>query len=66
MPSERIQRRIDTMLDEADEAFAENNWALVQELAQKVLMLDSENSDAEVFLKAAESRLTGSGRDENR
>ena len=45
------------MLDEADQAFAENNWSLVHELAHKVLMLDSENSDAQIFLQAAEQGL---------
>ena len=64
MPSQRIQRRIDTMLDEADEAFEGNNWVLVHELAQKVLMLDPKNSDAAIFLKAAESGLSGSHRAE--
>jgi len=33
MPSERIQRRIDALLDEAESAFASRDWARLQALA---------------------------------
>ena len=37
MPSERIQRRIDGLLDEADVAADRKDWAAVVELARDVL-----------------------------
>ena len=40
MASERIQRRIDILLDEADEAIAKSDWAVVRDRAQNVLALD--------------------------
>jgi DNA (cytosine-5)-methyltransferase 1 len=46
MPSERIQRRIDALLDEADGAFAVRDWARLATLADDVLKLDQENADA--------------------
>lgn len=58
MPSERVKRRIDRLLDEADEAVGARNWALVRELCDAVLRLDPENEDARTFLEAA-SRDTG-------
>ncbi len=57
MAGERIQRRIERLLDEADEAFAERNWPVVRDNAQDVLRLDSENQDALTFLSAAEQAL---------
>ncbi len=57
MPSERIQRRIDSLLDEADEAAAENNWATVSARAQAALTFDPDNGDALEYLAAAERGL---------
>ncbi|HJM76112.1 MAG TPA: hypothetical protein QGI71_09700, partial [Dehalococcoidia bacterium] len=37
MPSERIQRRIDAFLDEADEAASAGSWESVGEKARAVL-----------------------------
>ena len=54
MPSERIQRRIDSLLDEADEAVREHQWTVVRERAQSALTLDPENADALAYLAAAE------------
>ena len=54
MASDRIQRRIETLLDEAGEAVADSDWAVVRDRAQNVLRLDPENSDALSFLAAAE------------
>ncbi len=45
MASDRIQRRIERLLDEADEAFAEHNWPVVQANAQDVLRLDPDNPE---------------------
>ena len=54
MVSERIQRRIDILLDEADEAVAKSDWAAVRDRAQNVLRFDPENQDALSYLAAAE------------
>ena len=53
MASERIQRRIDILLDEADEAVAKSDWAAVRDRAQNVLALDHDNRDALAFVEAA-------------
>ena len=58
MASERIQRRIETLLDEADEAVANSDWAVVRDCAQNVLRLDPDNQDALSYLVAAD-RDTG-------
>ena len=55
MASERIQRRIDSLLDEADQAIANEDWTTVASRARAVLRLDSENDDALAYLAAAES-----------
>ncbi|MBM4420738.1 MAG: hypothetical protein FJ034_03960 [Chloroflexi bacterium] len=57
MPSERIQRRIDGFLDEAEAAAARREWAAVAEAARAVLAIDPENSDAAAFLSMAEANL---------
>ncbi len=46
MATERIQRRIEILLDEADEAVAQSDWPAVRDRAQNVLRLDPENKDA--------------------
>ena len=51
MPSERIQRRIDSYVDQADEAAARFDWEEVRR--QAALSLDPENADALAFLAAA-------------
>jgi hypothetical protein len=55
--SERIQRRIDALLDEADGAFAARDWARLRDLADDVLKLDPENGDAPVYARAAAQGL---------
>jgi hypothetical protein len=60
MPSERIQRQIDRLLDEAEQAVADSNWTLVQDRCRNVLALDPENADALSYLAAAE-RWLGAG-----
>jgi len=52
MPSERMQRQIDRLLDEAE--LGETNWSLVRDRAQNVLALDPDNSDARSYLAAAD------------
>ena len=57
MASERIQRRIDILLDEADQAVAQTDWTVVRDRAQNVLALDPTNGDAITFLAAADRAL---------
>ncbi|MEE8466778.1 MAG: protein kinase, partial [Dehalococcoidia bacterium] len=57
MVSERIQRRIDILLDEADQAIAESDWTVVRDRAQNVLALDPNNGDASTFIAAADRAL---------
>ncbi|MDP6514815.1 MAG: protein kinase [SAR202 cluster bacterium] len=57
MVSERIQRQIDRLRDEAEQASAEQNWELVLEKARYVLTFDPENSARAAFLAVAESAL---------
>ena len=57
MPSERIQKRIDALLDEADAAFGARDWQRLRDTASDVLSLDSENADAQTFLSAAAKNL---------
>ncbi len=54
MVSERIQRRIDRLLDQIEEAADQRDWQAVLQLAQDVLRLEPENGDALTYLAAAE------------
>ena len=54
MASERIQRRIDSLLDEADLAIASEDWPTVASRARSVLAIDPANADAIAYLAAAE------------
>ena len=53
MASERFQRRIERLLDEADEAIARYDWEAVRQAAQAVLAIDPDNSDGQTFLATA-------------
>ena len=54
MASERAQRQIDRLLDEAEDAVSQLDWDIVRDRAQAVLAFDPENSDGLAFLAAAE------------
>ena len=54
MVSERIQRRIDRLLDQVEEAADQEDWLSVLRLTRQVLELDSENRDAQTFLEVAQ------------
>lgn len=54
MPSERVQRQIDTLLDQAEESTASREWDSVLESVAGVLALDGENEDALAFRAMAE------------
>ncbi|MHB8574033.1 MAG: serine/threonine-protein kinase, partial [Dehalococcoidia bacterium] len=57
MPSERIQRRIDQLLDRAEAAIDATDWAQAKALCEEVLTLDAENGDAPTLQGVAERRL---------
>ena len=57
MASERFQRRIERLLDEADEALARYDWEAVRQAAQTVLAIDPENGDGLTFLATVERAL---------
>ena len=54
MPSERVQRQIDRLLDEAEEAISSQDWTAVADSARAALRLDPENPDALSYLAAAQ------------
>ena len=59
MASDRVQRRIERLLDQVEEAIDQLDWEEVRGRAQAILRLDPDNSDALSYLAAAE-RDTGS------
>ncbi len=58
MASERVQRRIERLLDQIEEAADQQNWERERILAEEVVALDPENQDAQTFLVAAERSLS--------
>ena len=54
MVSERSQRRIERLLDEADEAVGKLDWDTVKARARAVLAFDPDNNDAIELLAAAD------------
>ena len=63
MPSERIQRRIDALLDEADEAYSNHDWEQAENRARTALGLEPDNEDALAILSAIESHIERNGFD---
>ncbi|MDA1257566.1 MAG: hypothetical protein O3C10_06950 [Chloroflexi bacterium] len=61
MASERVQRRIDRLLDQAEEAADQYNWQLVLQLTAGILEADPENEDGLTFRKMAEASLREPG-----
>jgi len=61
MPSERIQRQIDRLLDESEHSLAAQDWTSLANLARQVLLLDAGNGDAQLFLTTAGAMLTTAG-----
>jgi hypothetical protein len=59
MVSDRGKRRIERLLDEADEAVSRLDWETVRDRAQAALVFDSENPDALELLSGAEKALGG-------
>jgi hypothetical protein len=58
MVSERIQREIERLLDEAGAALGTGDWGTIRLRSEAVLTLDPDNADAAAYLQAAE-RATG-------
>ena len=54
MPSERIQKRIDHLLDQADAAAEANHWQSVRTHARAVLIADPDTPDAKTLLAMAD------------
>ena len=54
MASERIQRRIDRLLDQIEDAADQLDWRDVRERSEAVLAYDPKNQDALSFLAAAQ------------
>ncbi len=61
MASDRLQRRIERLLDEAEEAVSRLDWEVVRDRAQAVLAFDPDNRDALILLTGADRAMTGSG-----
>ena len=57
MASDRLQWRLERLLDEADEAISRYDWEAVRHAAHAVLAIDPENSDGLAFLATAERAL---------
>ena len=53
MLSERVQRQIDRLLDEAEEAAARKAWDVVRERCEHVLTFDPESADVRTTPTAA-------------
>ena len=60
MASERIQRRIERLLDQIEQEADQQNWQLVLDRAQEVLGFAPDNSDAQAFIAVAVERLSSS------
>ena len=57
MASERLHRRLEMLLDEAEEAITQPNWVVVRDRAQAVIAIDPGNSEGQAFLAIAERAL---------
>ena len=57
MASERIQRRLERLLNQLDEAEAQGDWESVRALARDVLGIDPENVEAVAYLESSDRRL---------
>ena len=57
MASDRLQRQIERLLDEADQAIINEDWSTVSSRARSVVAIDPENGDGIAYLAAAERAL---------
>ena len=66
MTSERMQRRVERLLDQADEAAEAHDWTRVLDAARAVLAAEAENADGKIFLEMAMANLGDDALDESR
>ena len=57
MVSERLQRRINRILDRLEDASDQSDWLTVRQGALDVLVFDPANEDAKTFLADAQRAL---------
>ena len=63
MPSERAQRRVERLLDQADAAADGLDWEQVAQCVRMVLCIDPENADALVFETMLQGEATAASED---
>jgi hypothetical protein len=56
--SDRLQRQIERLLNEADEALTQRDWEAVRNRAQDALAIDPDSAEAASFLAAANRALS--------
>ena len=57
MLGDRMRRRLERLLDEAEEAADIKDWQRVRDIADEVLIVDADNVDAKDFLALSEGSL---------
>ena len=62
--SERIQRRIERLLDQLEDASDQRDWRKARQFAEDVLVLEPDNADAKAYVLAAERALTNPDQEE--
>ena len=60
MASDRLQRQIERLLDEADQTITGEDWSTVSSRARSVLAIDPENTDRLAYLATADQALGAS------
>ena len=61
MPSDRVQRQIESLLDQAEAALAAQDWRAALQAAEAARGFDPDNSDAAAFVTAAERAIAAGG-----
>jgi hypothetical protein len=61
LPSERVQRQIDRLLDQAEAAVEANDWQTARQRAQAALDLDPDNHDAPAIIAGADRVASRAG-----
>ncbi len=59
MPSERVQRQMNCLLDEAEEAAVSHEWEVVHVRSESVLAIDPHDNGPQSFLEPATRSLNG-------
>ena len=61
MTSSFLERQVQRLLSQAEEALDKGNWTAVREAGAKILALDPANADAPALVAAADRALGGEG-----